>query len=1195
MCFFNEFNGLIKHRRILSTALLTCVLFVTPALLPAQDPAVPLSEGRLLIATTDNSPISTDRLLYLALKKINYVGSFVYPIVQEGYNGANDGIYDGVVSAYPDLDSVYTGLRKVPYPIEQIDVRVFSREGSNIRVNNWGELEGLSVGILENRTYILERLPRNTNVFTKSTDRAVLNGVVSGEYDVAVLSERSHEALSEGLRVVGVGQVDQLTEYLYLNKAHEEIVTQISDGLNALFVERIADKILLDLPIPEINTQKTIVHIISSNNEMEREENFSAALRSRFIDDMSVEWKTISLDAKRFPRDNNSATYIAHLLRADSVSRNVAAIIVSGNPALAFLIDYYYLYFRDVPVLFYGVDDQYKKIIQGYENNFTGIVDYLETLETLNVGLSIFPETKNVYIVNDYTPEGLQYKRAFEDQLDPLKNKLNIKYNEDISFNLLLAEIRSLPKDSLVFVGSYFVDGNRQYYPLSETRRLLARDCSVPILSIYSHDVAYNAIGGKCQDYQKYGEKIADMLEALLSGGKVQDIPVISKDESCNTFVFDKIQIAKFHVYAGALPAGSRIINTVPSLFETNPEYVISLVILLTISSALIIVLITFRIKERKHSKQIQAAAKRLEVAFSEAKRANQAKSTFVANMSHEIRTPLNSIVGFSELAMDDDIKPETKDYLEKIIENSNWLLNIINDILDILKIESGKMELECVPFNLHDIFTQCQTQFVQSANEKGVILHFYAEPTIGKKLLGDPIKLRQIYTNLLSNAIKFTNVGTVKLSSYVVNSDDSSCTICFEIRDSGIGMTGEQIENAFLPFSQVDASMTRRQGGTGLGLSITKSLIELMGGILTVESTLKVGSKFSFELTFRTIDIPDMEPSRETVTENIKKPTFKGDVLICEDNFMNQRVIREHLWRVGLKYELAINGKEAVDIVRRRKEAGEKPFDLIFMDIHMPVMDGLEATPKIIEMNTGSPIVAMTANIMTDDKNLYEKIGMLDCITKPFTSQDLWHCLLKYFDPLESTDQKADKEPDIMEDEEFRLQLLNDFVKDSRSKTKEIKEALEINDIKLAHRLAHSLKNNAGLVGKSALQKAAIDVEMSLKKGENLVTQAQMDLLETELHSSIEEIEPLLKKNATVPKISTQYVAHNMDRAMEVLESLEPLLKSGNLDSLGFIEDLRSIPGSEELIGQMEKFNFRPAALMALGILKQKLEVNNG
>ncbi|MCL2138351.1 MAG: ATP-binding protein, partial [Treponema sp.] len=563
----------------------------------------------------------------------------------------------------------------------------------------------------------------------------------------------------------------------------------------------------------------------------------------------------------------------------------------------------------------------------------------------------------------------------------------------------------------------------------------------------------------------------------------------------------------------------------------------------------------------------------------------------------------LNSIIGFSELAMDSDIKPETKDYLEKIIDNSNWLLDIINDVLDISKIESGKMELECVPFDLHDIFTQCQTLFMEKANKNGLVLHFYAEPTIGKKLLGDPTKLRQIYTNLLSNAVKFTNVGTIKLSSFVVNSDSDTCTVCFEIRDSGIGMTPEQIAKIFMPFTQADASMTRKHGGTGLGLSITKNLIELMGGRLIVESTPKVGSKFSFEIKFKTIDIPENKPSQKAAAETIKKPAFNGEVLICEDNVMNQRVICEHLWRTGLSYELAVNGKEAIDIVRKRKEAGEKPFDLILMDIHMPIMDGLEATPKIIELNTGTPIVAMTANIMTDDIHLYEKIGMPDCISKPFTSQDLWACLLKYFKPLDKTEKNESENiiADLENDEEFQKQLLFDFVKYNRSKAHEIKDALNSGDITLAHRLAHSLKNNAAQIQKTELQKAAADAERLLQEGKNLLTKELLNLLESELNASIKTIEreiidrktikPVINTHAGQAQQEAQPEIHNKEKQLEILQLLEPLLKCGSIDCLQYINDLQTISGSEELIEHINELNFRPAALESLGRLKLKLE----
>ena len=377
-------------------------------------------------------------------------------------------------------------------------------------------------------------------------------------------------------------------------------------------------------------------------------------------------------------------------------------------------------------------------------------------------------------------------------------------------------------------------------------------------------------------------------------------------------------------------------------------------------------------------------------------------KSDFLANMSHEIRTPMNSIVGFSELALDDDISPKTNRYLTSILENAEWLLQIINDILDISKIESGKMALEKVPFDIRELLNACQSIVLPRAIDKGLRLTFYAEPPSGKILLGDPTRLQQVIINLLSNSIKFTKSGVVRFQSSVVESDDSSVTIYFEVKDSGIGMTEEQMNEVLEPFTQAESETTRKYGGTGLGLSITKNILNMMDSELSVESTPRVGSKFSFTVKFETIDNTDEElPDTQIIQSKIRKPTFEGEILLCEDNVMNRQVICEHLARVGLKTFVAVNGRIGVDFVKSRAESGRKQFDLILMDMHMPEMDGVEATSIINKMNLDIPIVAITANIMSSDKDLYEEIGMKGFIGKPFTSQELWQCLMKFFKPV--------------------------------------------------------------------------------------------------------------------------------------------------------------------------------------------------
>jgi len=495
---------------------------------------------------------------------------------------------------------------------------------------------------------------------------------------------------------------------------------------------------------------------------------------------------------------------------------------------------------------------------------------------------------------------------------------------------------------------------------------------------------------------------------------------------------------------------------------------------------------------------------------------ANKTKTSFLANMSHEIRTPMNSILGFTELAMDDEPSQKTRDYLSKIQSSTEWLLQIINDILDISKIESGKMELEKIPFEMHELFTSCRALVMPKAVEKGLVLHFYAEPSVGKRPLGDPTRLRQVFVNLLSNAIKFTNTGMVKLLSEVTSVSDKTMTMHFEIKDSGIGMTSEQIDKIFNLFAQAETGTTRKYGGTGLGLSISKNIVEMMGGKLCVESVIGVGSKFSFDLVFDTVDISEEESiNKNSFLVEIEKPFFEGEVLVCEDNIMNQQVITDHLKRVGLKAVVAENGKIGLDMIKNRLHNNQKQFDLVFMDIHMPVMDGFEASAEIYKLNVNISVVAMTANIMAEDIDIYKTSGMLDCVGKPFTSQQLWRCLLRYFKPINDIQNNPVEAPNVKiekleDDPEFFKSLLKLFAEDNGSGYEDIVKALDSNNIVLAHRLAHSLKSNAGQIGKTKLQKAAAEIEKNIKDGENHVSREQLSVLRNELKTVLKELKDL-------------------------------------------------------------------------------------
>ena len=570
---------------------------------------------------------------------------------------------------------------------------------------------------------------------------------------------------------------------------------------------------------------------------------------------------------------------------------------------------------------------------------------------------------------------------------------------------------------------------------------------------------------------------------------------------------------------------------------------------------------------------EIAARERKAEIQREAAHAANAAKSRFIANMSHEIRTPMNSIIGFSELAMDDEISPKTKEYLRKIMVNSTGLLQIINDLLDISKIESGRMEFENIPFDLQDVFNLCKTSVEPKAMENGVALLISAEPFVGKKLIGDPTRLRQVLMNLLSNAVKFTNAGTVKLTSAVISTTRSGVVIGFEVTDNGIGMSPEQIKRIFEPFVQADSSMTRKYGGTGLGLAITENILKLLGSGLKVESTVGVGSTFRFDLTFDTIDIQSEPLESENNELLLSRPMFNGEILICEDNRMNQRVLSEHLTRIGLQVDIADNGKECVDKVKNRIANGDRQYDLIFMDIHMPVMDGLEAASLLRQMEMSTPVIAMTADIKTHDKGFYESFGMDGCVGKPFTAQQLWRCLLKYLEPasFDITEHNRQKHGA----DKLMVQLRVDFALSNQKKYNEICEAIDAGDRKLAYRLAHTLKSNAGLIGAIALQKAAAGIEDLLRSEEYGVPVSQLRELKLQLDIVLEGLSPLLSSKDTH---ETEIVVLGSESIRKVIEKLEPLLELGNTECLSFVDILRSVPNSGELVQQLEDFDFIPA-----------------
>ena len=599
---------------------------------------------------------------------------------------------------------------------------------------------------------------------------------------------------------------------------------------------------------------------------------------------------------------------------------------------------------------------------------------------------------------------------------------------------------------------------------------------------------------------------------------------------------------------------------------------------------------------------------KRMERALEEtaraAEEASRAKAMFLANMSHEIRTPLNGVIGFAELVLDDeDIPDKTKEYLNKIKNSAESLLDIVNNILDISKIESNKMELEKTPFDLQAVLHACKTIIEPKAREKGLSLFFYSESLAGKKLVGDPAKLRQALLNLLSNAVKFTSRGMVEVKVEIDKETSQSTTLRFEIKDSGIGMNHEQIRKVFDDFALGDVGTRDGYGGTALRLGKTKNFVEMMGGALLVESAPGLGCKFHFTLSFDTVADMGETPYPAEAPPVLTKPIFSGEVLVCEDNHINQEVITNYLSRVGLKATVAENGKEGLKYARERQEKGN-PYDLILMDIFMPVMDGLEAARKMTEMGNKTPIVALTANALITDRETYIEAGMVDCMSKPFTAQDLWGCLLKYLKPAAPEKREAEDGESTVDyvlneelglkrtsdDPQLYMRITKNFVKDYADVMNKLNELIDSGDARSAHRMAHSLKGNARTIGAEKLANAAREVESALSSGSGRLAE-NLEVLDGALKELLQRLgpapdEPVMKKSENL----------DVDEALAFIETLGPLLSAGYVESMDYLEKARQTfsslgPEGGKLAAQMEDYEFEAAFKTLTGLKKLLME----